>query len=133
MIAIVDPVSAPMAAINRDFAAGSENWEEVHGVLRGEHSNGRCRNEHIGDGPDTRFDEGHREDGGSVRTGVECASVFKSAGSRGGVAEQQSSERTDAADVRLSEQSLVDLAAAIPDSGWAGDRQSFAVPVTTRK
>lgn len=41
-------------------------------------------------------------------------------------------ENAAAADICLDEQSLRVIADAVPDHGWAGDRQSFAVPVTTR-
>jgi aryl-alcohol dehydrogenase-like predicted oxidoreductase len=41
-------------------------------------------------------------------------------------------ENVAAADVHLSPADLQRLEDAVPRSGWAGDRQSFAVPVTTR-
>lgn len=44
----------------------------------------------------------------------------------------RATENADAGGIQLGEQSLLDLTAAIPDDGWVGDRQSFAVPVTTR-
>jgi aryl-alcohol dehydrogenase-like predicted oxidoreductase len=37
-----------------------------------------------------------------------------------------------AADVRLSDADLLRIEEAVPRAGWAGDRASFAVPVTTR-
>jgi aryl-alcohol dehydrogenase-like predicted oxidoreductase len=41
-------------------------------------------------------------------------------------------ENAAAAGVRLSAADLERLAGQLPRSGWAGDRRSFAVPVTTR-
>jgi aryl-alcohol dehydrogenase-like predicted oxidoreductase len=41
-------------------------------------------------------------------------------------------ENAAAAQVQLSPADLERLAGALPRSGWAGDRRSFAVPVTTR-
>jgi aryl-alcohol dehydrogenase-like predicted oxidoreductase len=42
-------------------------------------------------------------------------------------------ENAAAADVRLSGDDLVELERLVPRSGWAGTRQSFAVPVTARR
>jgi aryl-alcohol dehydrogenase-like predicted oxidoreductase len=42
-------------------------------------------------------------------------------------------ENVAAADVELSPADLRRLDEAVPRSAWAGDRRSFAVPVTTRK
>ena len=44
----------------------------------------------------------------------------------------RASENSAAMDLHLDAEQLAALSAAVPASGWVGDRQSFAVPVTTR-
>ena len=41
-------------------------------------------------------------------------------------------ENAEAASIRLDPATLRELARTVPEGGWAGDRQSFAVPVTAR-
>ena len=50
-------------------------------------------------------------------------------GTRGPV---RAAENAAAAGIRLDARTLRELATAVPDGRWSGDRQSFAVPVTSR-